>query len=272
MRPTDVALAYDAIASTYDEQVRGDEWMRQVLWQSFQGTFQPGDRVLDVGCGTGRDAIFLAQNGIQVVGIDASPKMIEQLSLKTTDNHLAGRVEARVMDFSELGILPAADFDGIISSFAGLNVVPDLVPFAADASRLLRPGGRMILHLLGRFSVWEWLGLIAHRQWRAARELGTTEERTFPIGGHPVRHFLHQSDDAYRRFFAAYFWRQRTYSLGCLRPPHTSRRVPSPWIAGLGRVERQVASAYPFVNWGRFFVLELRRRDRPGAAMQEGRG
>lgn len=271
MRPTDAALAYDAIAATYDEQVGGDEWVRQVLWQHFRRAFRPGQRVLDVACGTGSDAVFLARQGIRVMGIDTSPKMIAQLRTKVTAHRLADRIDSQVMDFSQLASLPPASFDGIISSFAGLNTAPDLTPFATDAARLLRPGGCMILHLLGRFSLWEWLGLLAHRQWRAASVLGRQTERAFPIGGQPVRHYLFELDETYQRFFAPSFWRRRAYSLGCLRPPRTARRVPPPIVAVLGYLERRVASRRPFVNWGRFFVLELRRKDGLDAGVPGGR-
>jgi ubiquinone/menaquinone biosynthesis C-methylase UbiE len=56
-----VTAAYDAIAAGYDEQVRGDDWMRRKLHASFVRAFRPGERVLDVGCGTGIDALFLAR-------------------------------------------------------------------------------------------------------------------------------------------------------------------------------------------------------------------
>lgn len=265
MKPTEVARAYDAIAPTYDEQVRGDDWMRRVLWERFRQTFRPGERVLDVGCGTGADALFLAELGVRMVGIDAAPGMITQLRAKAEAQHLTNRVEARVMDFSHLDTLPAASFDGIISSFAGLNTAPDLGPFAADAARLLRPGGRMILHLLGRFSLWEWLGLLAHRQWRAAAKLGRRKERAFPIGGQPVRHYLSSPDDTYQHCFARSFRLRRTYSLGCLRPPANFRRVPRPFVTALTWAEPVMAGRRPFLNWGRFVVLELERREESDA-------
>ena len=271
MKRADVSSAYDAIAAAYDEQVRADEWMRQALWQHFRQTFQPGERVLDVACGTGADAVFLARQGIRVLGIDASPNMIAQLRTKVSAHRLADRIDSRIMDFSDLAALPPACFDGIISSFAGLNTANDLAPFAADAARLLRPGGRMVLHLLSRFSVWEWLGLVAHRQWHVAGEVGRQTERAFTIGGQTVPHYLFDPDETFRRFFTRSFRRRRLYSLGCLRPPPTVRRIPPAIVPILGCLERGVASHRPFVNWGRFFVLELQRRDELDAVEPGGR-
>ena len=255
------AAAYDAIAANYEEQVRGDAWMRDVLWARYQRLFRPGERVLDVGCGTGLDAIFLARRGVAVTGIDVSPAMIARLREQVSSLGLADRVEARMLDYAALGDWPGAQIDGIISAFAGLSTAPDLAPFAADAARLLRPGGRMLVHLLNRFSLWEWLLLVACGRWSAARHLGQQRERVFTIGGQPVQHYLWSQAEAYQRFFARDFTLTRAYSLGVLRPPHTLRRLPAAVANGLGALEQRVNGRRPFVNWGRFFVLELARRD-----------
>ncbi|MFQ5596084.1 MAG: class I SAM-dependent methyltransferase [Anaerolineae bacterium] len=263
MNLQELARAYDAVAEDYDRQVRGDEWMRWRLWEHYAHVFQAGHHVLDVGCGTGIDAAFLARRRVHVTGIDVSPEMIAQLRDKVVRQGLTAGVDAFVMDVAHLSTLPRGTFDGIISAFAGLNTTADLAPFAADAARLLRPGGRLILHLLNRFSLWEWLGLLARGEWAAARRLSQRTERTFVVGGQPVRHYLFSPSEAYRRYFASRFRLCRCYSLGVLRPPHTVQRLPSPIVETLGKLEQQLSSYRPFVNWGRFFVLDMTVRSEP---------
>jgi ubiquinone/menaquinone biosynthesis C-methylase UbiE len=257
-RPKDaclsVSVAYDAIAADYDRQVVGDAWMRRVLHQHYRRVFRPGERVLDVGCGTGLDSLALAQFGVRVVGVDGSPAMIDQLRPKMGD-----LVEARVLPIEQLNDLDGEVFDGVVSGFASLNSVTDLDAFAATASRLLRPGGRMVLHMLNRFSLWEWLGYISRGTPRAARQVGHVRQRTFVIGGVPVTHNLYFADEAYRRFFASRFARRGQYGLGVVRPPHTVRRIPGPIVASLENMDPRTGGWPLLRDAGRFFVLDLER-------------
>jgi SAM-dependent methyltransferase len=252
--------AYDAKAAEYDEQVEGDDWMRNVLWERYARRFRAGQTVLDVGCGTGLDAIFLAKRGIRVVGIDASPSMIAEANRKVAGAQLEGLTDLRALDLREIGSLPPACFDGIISAFASLSTTADLRGFAGSAARLLKPRGLLVVHLLNRTSLWEWLGLVRSRRLRAARRLGDDHVRTFMIGSRGVPHHLYHPAEAYDRFFAADFSLCRAYGIGIFRPPHTINRIPPLVVAALDRLERPLRPVHRLRDWGRFFVLELEKR------------
>ena len=254
-----VSRAYDAIAAGYDAQVEGDAWMRRALHEHYRRVFRPGDRVLDVGCGTGIDALALAELGVQVLGIDGSATMIEQLRAKSAASRFGDRIDARVLSIQDLSTLKEDPFDGLISAFASLSSVPDLAAFGQEAARLVRPGGRAVLHLLNRFSLWEWLGYLARQQWSAARQVGRIQRRTFTIGGQSVPHTLYYAEEAYRGAFAAHFALRSRYGLGALRPPHTVRRIPARLIALLEWLDLRSGAAPLLRDRGRFFVLDLER-------------
>jgi ubiquinone/menaquinone biosynthesis C-methylase UbiE len=106
---------------------------------------QPGQRVLDVGCGTGYFAGLLAQAvgaaGL-VIGIDASPEMIEYASRR---RRRPGRCRFQVGAAEALSF--AADqFDVVVSSLFMHHLPADLRPTALDEMRrVLRPGGTLLI-------------------------------------------------------------------------------------------------------------------------------
>ena len=257
----DAAIAYDLIAGVYDDQVQGSQWMRGMLWEAYQQRFTPGQCLLDLSCGTGIDALFLAQLGLRVVGIDISARMIEQLEMKAKRLNLSDKVQAHVRDITDLHTWSPPPFDGIISAFAGLSTLPDLTGVASDAHRLLKPGGYFIIHMLNRSFVREWLSLIRHAQWANAHSVMRRRTIAPRIGGIPVRHYLYRPGEVYQRYFKQRFHLRRVYGMGILRPPAPPRWLPPSVLNLLGRLDRSVSGCFPFYNWGQFFVLELQKKD-----------
>lgn len=255
----DVADAYDAIAPLYDSQVQADAAVRQVLWQHYARLFRPGMRVLDVGCGTGTDAIFLARLGVHVTAVDISPGMLAQSERKVRAAGLSHMVTARLLPVSDLAALPSISFDGIISAYAVLNTVADLAFFSAAAARLLRPHGRLVMHMLNPRSTWDLLADGLHHRGPRTGAGGSPSERLVPIGGLPVSHSLWNSDETYRRYFARHFRLVRSYGMGAFAPP-AQRRLPLALRSVLPILERRIGRWPCWRRWGRFFVLELAAR------------
>jgi len=263
----DVAVAYDRIAAEYDRQMQSSQWMRSVLWDAYRRLFRPGQRVLDLPCGTGIDALFLAQMGLSVVGIDISPGMIRQLEDKARRLGLSDRIEVYVRDLRDLRAWASLPFDGIVSGFAGLSTLPDLAGLAERAAHLLKPDGHLIVQMLNRFCFWTWLNQVRHGGWEKARDVGRQETTMVNIGGVTIQHYLYYPEDAYQRFFRNGFLLHRAYSLGSVRPPHAPRWMPALLLKKLGDLERSLSGIHPFVDGGLFFVLEMQKRD---ASMKAG--
>lgn len=101
---------------------------------------QAGERILDLGCGTGDIAATIAERGARVVGVDASAAMID-----------AARARFPALDFhvADAAALPfEAEFDAVFSH-AVLHWVPRADDAARGIARALKPGGRLVAEFGG---------------------------------------------------------------------------------------------------------------------------
>jgi ubiquinone biosynthesis O-methyltransferase len=128
-----------------------------------------GSRVLDVGCGDGMLGVALARRGAHVTGIDTDTRMLEtarrRVESESVDLDLVqGRAEA----------LPFADatFDRVVAVTV-LCFVRDVSRATGEMARVLKPGGRLVIGELGRWSLWAALrrvrGWLGASTWQAAR-------------------------------------------------------------------------------------------------------
>jgi trans-aconitate methyltransferase len=101
---------------------------------------KPGERVLDVGSGTGELTAELAASGAKVLGIDASPEMIEAARRSSPE------LEFAVGDGQALAY--EAEFDCVFSN-AALHWMPDADAVARGISRALKPKGRFVAEFGG---------------------------------------------------------------------------------------------------------------------------
>lgn len=119
------------------------------VWQLGQDVvelLQPkaGERVLDLGCGTGQLTSKIAESGAEVIGLDASPAMIGQA--RQNFPHLRFVFEdAAAMDFRD-------EFDAVFSN-AALHWMLDIHGVAKAIVRALRKGGRLVAECGGKGNI-----------------------------------------------------------------------------------------------------------------------
>lgn len=134
--PLPVADGYDGWALTYDGEDNGCFPMRDEVLTPMLDRLRPG-RALDAACGTGAVAQQLVDRGHDVIGVDISEAMLARARTAVPQAHfIAG----------DLTDLPLADseVDHVVCSLA-LAHLSDLVPFFAEAARVMRPGGHLLL-------------------------------------------------------------------------------------------------------------------------------
>lgn len=135
----DVQHEYDRLAGEYDER-----WSRYIVATTRETarrlTLRPGDRLLDIGCGTGvlLDQLCTQSPGITAVGVDLSWSM-----LAVARERLGSQVSLLRAD---AGRLPCAaqSFDLVVSN-SSFHYWPDPRKGLSEVARVLRPGGQFVL-------------------------------------------------------------------------------------------------------------------------------
>jgi ubiquinone/menaquinone biosynthesis C-methylase UbiE len=161
--------AFDNLASQYDRlwtRTTIGQLQREAVWRGIAPLFKPGQTVLDLGCGTGEDAVRLLDGGLRVHAIDASPEMVRIARDRGVD--------AVVLPIENCGQLEGR-FDAVLSNFGALNCVADLESLREPLGRLVRPGGYLAICLIGRFCIWETAWSLLHaRPAKAFRRWGSS--------------------------------------------------------------------------------------------------
>jgi cyclopropane fatty-acyl-phospholipid synthase-like methyltransferase len=150
---------FDAVAASYDETFSSSkigQAQRASVSSELAKAFHPGARILEIGCGTGVDACFLANRGVHVVACDNSPQMIAVAKRRIGENGLQQFVQTRVLRAQDIAALDTNElFDGAFSNFGVLNCVEDLGRFARDLAQRLKPGASVVLCWMGPCCLWE---------------------------------------------------------------------------------------------------------------------
>ena len=250
------ATAFDRLAPSYDALVSGDcfQHQREQTHAAFRTWIKPGFRVLEIGCGTGLDTLLLARLGARVVACDPSAEMLLRTRRRIASFPEGDRVSLLSCGLEELPhFLAALDhgegFDAVVSNFGALNCVPSLDPLGAVGRRHLRPGGAMLLGLIGRTCLWEAIYFTARGERdKAARRRATGV--VVAVAGIDVPTFYYRRSDVHAVLGEA-FRLDADIGIGvAVPPPYLERRwrnLPRVVRRAAAGVDR-IAAGWPFFN------------------------
>lgn len=256
---------WDSIAENYDqafpETVIGRA-QRDAVWRDLDKTFAPGMRVLELNCGTGIDAVHLAERGVRIVACDVSAGMISSARRRLDASGFAPLVDLRVLPTEEIASLASeAPFDGAFSNFSGLNCVQDISRVARDLSLILKPGAKILLCMVGRFSPWEMAWQLAHgkpglavRRFRRKPATHASAHGDFSVQYPSIRDMA--------RMFTPEFRLQGWKGIGIAVPPSCLEpltRMPSGVVGGLARIDRYLSRVPVFRSMGDCVLLQFER-------------
>lgn len=258
------ASAFDRVASSYDElftRTMIGRAQRAQVWEVLLAAFRGGERILELNCGTGEDARFLAQHGMSVVACDASAAMIDVAESHSTSEVRSGSIRYLQIASEKLfRLTPKTPFDGALSNFSGLNCVADLQPVARNLASLVRPGGRVLICMWSRVCLGElaWF-LLQGRGAKAFRRF--QGKATANLGGVTIS-ISYPTVSRVRDAFAPWFRLEARRAIGLFVPPSYvegwAKKNPKK-LAKLEKMDRMCARWPIFRDIGDHVLLEFVR-------------
>jgi SAM-dependent methyltransferase len=239
--------AFDRIAQDYDRRFTDSligRAQREAVWMVLTKTFNANDSILELNCGTGEDATFMAGKGISVFACDASRQMIARAVQRLQHNAPPTSVVFQELPTERIGELHSEMlFDGAFSNFSGLNCIADLSAVASSLANLVKQNGRLVLCFSTRFCLIEIAYYLARGQWRKAlRRCKGYAEVTLNDVQFTV---YYPTNRRICRFFAPHFRLYSCTGIGVLVPPsylETWARHHPRFFVILRRLERLVAA------------------------------
>jgi ubiquinone/menaquinone biosynthesis C-methylase UbiE len=261
--PTHFAQTYwDTAAETYAQDFTGTgigRTRRLAVWRRLEKAFRPGQLLLELNCGTGIDAVHLAERGMRLVACDISQRMVELARELSISTNTSDRIDFRVMPNEKIHSLIGENvFDGAFSNFCGLNCVEDLPAVIRELTRLVKPGAPILLCMIGRFVPWDIVWFLARREPRKAlRRLCGSDFRFDEPGSVRVQR---PSVREMTRLMSPAFRLRRWSGVGIAVPPtyteQRARRLPRV-IKALAGIDRLVSDLPFFRNLADCVLLEF---------------
>ena len=146
---------FDQAAKNYDTHFTYSEigkLQRKMVYANLQNKLKNLNKLLEINCGTGEDAIWLAKQGFEVTATDISEEMIAVAQTKSSGEN----PNFKVLDINKI-LEESEKFDIIFSNFGGLNCLTksELELFLNSAKEVLSDNGKICLVIMPKNALWE---------------------------------------------------------------------------------------------------------------------
>jgi SAM-dependent methyltransferase len=259
------ACAFDDLANTYDATFTDTlvgRALREIVWARLRATFGPAQRILELGCGTGEDAVCLAGLGARVVATDPSQAMIRVAERKAASRSYAGQIEFHCLRMEAVAAsLEGELFDGVLSNFGAVNCAQDLPGLVRQIADRLAPGAPLLWVVMGRYAPWEWLWYSVRGQWaKALRRLrrNGVEWRGLTVS--------YPSPGQLAKLLQPFFAIKRIAPLGVVLPPSYAAGWLARWprvARMLTRLEWRAQRSSTLAWWSDHYIVEASRLGAP---------
>jgi ubiquinone/menaquinone biosynthesis C-methylase UbiE len=251
---------YNEQAHSYDDDLARGHLavkIREHLQKKLAKNFKKEEHILEIGCGTGTDAIFIAEKGIFVTAIDPSKKMLEIAKRKVTDSGTGTHIELINVRGEDIIKLQNQVFTGAYSNFNALNHLEDLKKFSMDLASILQPKSKVYIVMLNKMCFIEsFMHLLLLKPILAYKKL-TDRQATLSV---KLKLFFPRR---VKEIFSAHFDTVSITGFGIFIPPDNFSRLYRRLkvffnIAGLFEVI--ISSVYPFYSFCDHYLIEMEKR------------
>ncbi len=257
--------AFDSMAADYDPlfvETKLGRQLREIVWNRLKENITADRYILELNCGTGEDAVWLAKQGCRVVATDVSQGMLAAASRKVEHFNLRNKVDLHFLDLANPSLeMEDVRFDGAFSNFGGLNCVQNLEPIAFYLAEHIQKGGRVMLVIMGRWCLWEIFWHLLHGQGRTAFRRFSRDGVDVKLKADTLRVWYPAVQDVHRQLEKSFVIKKLT-GLGVFLPPtyleEFISKHPFLWKL-LTRLEYLLAGSFPFKYFADHLIFEYER-------------
>ena len=256
--------AFNRAAETFDDVAINNpinSWMREASRREIRSTFPSGSALVEIGCGTGADAVFLAEQGYRVAALDISERMVEIARVRVAAHDLEESVVVRRGRLIELEDVlseePWSPFDGAYANFS-LGYEESIREIGATLSRLIKPGARFVFTLPNRLCISE--PSLALARLRIPEVFGRLSESwVVTLRGSSVRVHAYTPIQV-RRILAGLFEIEATTGVPVFMPPPSYYDPSFEWVrACLERLDNHLSPRFPWRILGETTMFRARK-------------
>ncbi len=262
-----IAHAFDSASEEYDFTISHNyinTWIRKRSIQELLSVSKPGDTLLEIGCGTGAEAIELSRHVSKIIATDISERMIEILRKKVEARRLSSKIvpmQASAANVSKLGELADGKVQVAYSFNGALNCEPELNRFVDGLASVLASGGYFVCSVRNSLCLGEALSHAAVFQF----DKMTPRKRQpvmVSVGGMDIPAFYY-TPTTFSKFFSSQFRLRKLVGLPAFLPPAylSDYYVKFKDVASvLEKFELALGGHFPFNRFGdqSLFVFQKR--------------